>query len=433
MPSPPHQYGAHSQYLLGRSTVHEISYAPDVHSVLAISSLYPPVCLEETTPDKDEKRRNEEQQAATGRKSWKNLRDKEEAVWSPALEAALIEEGEEAVPMRNRIISNHIHQTTGKYRTPKQVGSRLQQLRDTCKLQELRLLIAPPSDDEGDTDVCSSSSPSLPPPLVQLQIPGAQSGMHESPDIALQALPSVAHADIFARVDLELDTSNGMLRNTIALAGYRKDAPLYTVINLAPRPFDYSPGCTCVDLLSFDSTVQFWSPFPVHTETVFSVFIETLSQPIHSELTTMLPLKLRRDERADIKQYRVLQCITPQWYPCIDTLSPINICYCFRQIPTAAPVPNFIGSGGGVSSEWEAQKWQRVVPSHEQVSTQSSYSSLAGWSGQPQEDMMPAVGSSYRRISGPPAQFREDALKCQDGINYDFLAQPAQNYDYLVL
>ena len=36
-------------------------------------------------------------------------------------------------PMRNRFVSDYIYETTGKSRTPKQVGSRLQQLRDTCK------------------------------------------------------------------------------------------------------------------------------------------------------------------------------------------------------------------------------------------------------------------------------------------------------------
>lgn len=44
----------------------------------------------------------------------------------------------------------------------------------------------------------------------------------------------------------------------------------------------------------------------------------------------------------DIEQYRVLQCITPQWSPGID-VSPINICYRFRQIPAATP--NFFEVG----------------------------------------------------------------------------------------
>ena len=105
--------------------------------------------------------------AATGRRSWKTLKGKPEAVWPPALEGALIE-GEHRIysfraafadefasialeeyrkmearpttskygvryPMRNRFISDYILEKTGKTRTAKQVGSRLQQLRDTCK------------------------------------------------------------------------------------------------------------------------------------------------------------------------------------------------------------------------------------------------------------------------------------------------------------
>lgn len=45
-------------------------------------------------------------------------------------------------PMRNRFISDYIFETTGKRRTPKQVGSRLQQLRDTCKKEQSVLNIA---------------------------------------------------------------------------------------------------------------------------------------------------------------------------------------------------------------------------------------------------------------------------------------------------
>lgn len=99
----------------------------------------------------------------TGRKSWKTLKGKTEAVWPPYLEVALFE-GEHPRPLvistqisllpskglsryqpsnpratkslgrfpnRNRFISEYILKKTGKHRTPKQVGSRLQQLRDT--------------------------------------------------------------------------------------------------------------------------------------------------------------------------------------------------------------------------------------------------------------------------------------------------------------
>ncbi|KAL1748647.1 hypothetical protein HDZ31DRAFT_29310 [Schizophyllum fasciatum] len=90
-----------------------------------------------------------------GRKSWKTLKNGE-MVWPPNLEAALIEGLELYVPddsretrllgrfpMRNRFISDHIFDKTGVRRTPKQVGSRLQQLRDTCAGKKLQGLLAP--------------------------------------------------------------------------------------------------------------------------------------------------------------------------------------------------------------------------------------------------------------------------------------------------
>ncbi|KIK56163.1 hypothetical protein GYMLUDRAFT_263841 [Collybiopsis luxurians FD-317 M1] len=87
------------------------------------------------------------------RKSWKTLKGGK-VVWPLHLEAALLEglalyqpdNSRETLllgrfPMRNRFISEHIYKTTGELRTAKQVGSRLQQLRDTCgggkKLQKL--------------------------------------------------------------------------------------------------------------------------------------------------------------------------------------------------------------------------------------------------------------------------------------------------------
>ncbi|KAF9525005.1 hypothetical protein CPB83DRAFT_860393 [Crepidotus variabilis] len=90
-----------------------------------------------------------------GRKSWKTLRGGE-VVWPPELEAALIEGLENyqpddsretrllgRFPMRNRFISDWIYEKTGKRRTAKQVGSRLQQLRDTCGGKKLLKLLSP--------------------------------------------------------------------------------------------------------------------------------------------------------------------------------------------------------------------------------------------------------------------------------------------------
>ncbi|KAF5388707.1 hypothetical protein D9757_004868 [Collybiopsis confluens] len=78
------------------------------------------------------------------RKSWKTLKGGK-MVWPLHLEAALLEglsaykpdNSRETLllgrfPMRNRFISEYIFKTTGELRTAKQVGSRLQQLRDTA-------------------------------------------------------------------------------------------------------------------------------------------------------------------------------------------------------------------------------------------------------------------------------------------------------------
>ncbi|CAK5284885.1 unnamed protein product, partial [Mycena citricolor] len=78
------------------------------------------------------------------RKTWKTFRDGE-TVWPPDLEQALIEGLERhkpedcretrmlgRFPRRNKFIANYIYAKTGKRRSAKQVGSRLQQMRETC-------------------------------------------------------------------------------------------------------------------------------------------------------------------------------------------------------------------------------------------------------------------------------------------------------------
>ncbi|KAG6878281.1 hypothetical protein C0993_009639 [Termitomyces sp. T159_Od127] len=111
----------------------------------------------------------------TGRKTWKTSKGKNEAVWPAHIEAALFDgkidlhlhmlsstadpnvptalekyrpasSGDPKLlrrfPKRNRFISDHIKKVTGKERTPKQVGSRLQQLRDTCQEEKVLKLLS---------------------------------------------------------------------------------------------------------------------------------------------------------------------------------------------------------------------------------------------------------------------------------------------------
>lgn len=84
------------------------------------------------------------------RRSWKTLKGNTEPVWPPYLEVTMLKGLHEykpidsretqilgRFPMRNRFISEYIYQKTGKYRSSKQIGSRLQQIRDTSEGREL--------------------------------------------------------------------------------------------------------------------------------------------------------------------------------------------------------------------------------------------------------------------------------------------------------
>ncbi|KAJ7230130.1 hypothetical protein GGX14DRAFT_410032 [Mycena pura] len=113
------------------------------------------------------------------RKTWKTARGGE-TVWPLELEAALIEGLERYIPddsretrmlgrfpRRNRFISEYILAKTGQRRTPKQVGSRLQQLRESCGGQRLRHLLSPfrePPESPASTADSALNSPSTPPP-----------------------------------------------------------------------------------------------------------------------------------------------------------------------------------------------------------------------------------------------------------------------------
>ncbi|KAJ7626793.1 hypothetical protein FB45DRAFT_54720 [Roridomyces roridus] len=112
------------------------------------------------------------------RKSWKTLRGGE-TVWPLDLEAALLEGLENyqpddsretrmlgRFPRRNRFISDYIFDKTGKRRSAKQVGSRLQQLRESCGGKKLLHLLSPfrqpPAPSDSASSDGSTSSPVSP-------------------------------------------------------------------------------------------------------------------------------------------------------------------------------------------------------------------------------------------------------------------------------
>jgi transcriptional enhancer factor len=137
----------------------------------------------------DDRTRDAVQTIVSGRKSWKTLKGKGEAVWPPYLEAALVEgmlsrlsaafvalmgplalhkyrpetsrsaRSLSRFPNRNRFISDYIFHVTGKRRTAKQVGSRLQQLRDTCGGKRILKLLSSRDFSAPDDDVPLGPAP----------------------------------------------------------------------------------------------------------------------------------------------------------------------------------------------------------------------------------------------------------------------------------
>ncbi|KAH0585353.1 hypothetical protein H2248_008594 [Termitomyces sp. 'cryptogamus'] len=111
---------------------------------------------------------------ATGRQYWKTRGSQGEAIWPPHVEIALLEGLERyqkdtwkpirdhRCPMRNKFISEHIEKTTGVFRTPRQISSRIQHLRDTCQAQSIVDLITPFKHEV--TSTSPSRAPSNTPP-----------------------------------------------------------------------------------------------------------------------------------------------------------------------------------------------------------------------------------------------------------------------------
>ncbi|KAJ3506847.1 hypothetical protein NMY22_g17116 [Coprinellus aureogranulatus] len=113
---------------------------------------------------------------STGRKTFKTDKKRNEAIWPDSIERVLLDalalytpppaRGTRGTlqrfPKRNKLIAQHILEVTGHIRTSKQVGSRIQQLRGTCKDPELMRLLVDRRRFEGSSDSSSrSDSPAL--------------------------------------------------------------------------------------------------------------------------------------------------------------------------------------------------------------------------------------------------------------------------------
>ncbi|THH27835.1 hypothetical protein EUX98_g6350 [Antrodiella citrinella] len=222
------------------------------------------------------------QTIVTGRKCWKTMKGRGEVVWPPYLEAALVEGLEQyrpvetrstralgRFPMRNKFISDrplralaiseYIFKATGKRRTPKQVGSRLQQLRDTCEGKRiLKLLSSRPSDSSNDEDDAPSGSaatrtPSTPSPTCD--------------QVTIDVLPADSYWPLGDYGTIP--SPHSATSATASTSSANHNASLNT-----PRP-----------LRTINSTVTFRSGSPVNAYSSFRVLKD--GQCIHNEETEL--------------------------------------------------------------------------------------------------------------------------------------------------
>lgn len=229
------------------------------------------------------------------RKSWKTLKGNTEPVWPPCLEAMMLKGLQEygpaahsRCPQRNQFISDYIYRKTGKHRSSKQIGSRLQQFKDTSEGREL---IDSLSRNEADSSRRYSHNESNPSPSPSLYSKSSKSSNDNS------STYSSTGASIFSKQYRDMSSSK---RNHLP----DTRTPVYIDIlpessssssrSRAPFSASYKPpqgvaahtsSNTPRPIRDIDPTVTFVSPSTVIGKSSYIVLLD--GAPIHSEDTKL--------------------------------------------------------------------------------------------------------------------------------------------------
>lgn len=184
--------------------------------------------------------------------------------------------------MRNRFISEYIYQKTGKRRTAKQVGSRLQQLRDTCGGRQLLKLLTP---------YRPQNRASRPAPL---NLSGTVSDSDSSSDGSVPPTPTEAHATLqnllyrgVGGLGCDDEPSNIIYIDLIP-----DDAPIGSDVTQVLPPVASSSGANVVRvsqrprrIRDIDPTVTLVAPSSMVAKSHFMV--RTRTGVVHSEVSEM--------------------------------------------------------------------------------------------------------------------------------------------------
>ncbi|KAJ6488887.1 hypothetical protein C8R45DRAFT_248795 [Mycena sanguinolenta] len=237
-----------------------------------------------------------------GRKTWKTSRGGE-TVWPTDLEAALLEGLERyrpddsretrilgRFPRRNRFISDYIFDKTGTRRSPKQVGSRLQQLRESCGDTHLLDILSPfrkPA--HHASSGCTDSAPSSPISSAEEVFPDAS---------------TLPHTIIY--IDILPEGSPDRMCSVTRPSPWSNDGDIIHPSD-HPRP-----------LKSIKPTISFTAPSPIIANSRFTVYSEDLI--LHAE-TVPLGLVLDQPHHRSGFLYSA-QLVPKYWKVILDSPDP---------------------------------------------------------------------------------------------------------------
>ncbi|KAJ7150115.1 hypothetical protein C8R43DRAFT_497667 [Mycena crocata] len=232
------------------------------------------------------------------RKSWKTLRGGE-TVWPLDLEAALLEGLENyqpddsretrmlgRFPRRNRFISDYIFEKTGKRRSAKQVGSRLQQLRESCGGKKLLHLLSPfrqPAYSESSTSSDSTCTSPISPTVGDRSFPGPSPVRHTV--MYIDILPEGA-PDHVGNISPPLWSDSG------------------DVVHASDRPRP---------LASINPMITFVSPVPLLAQSRFTVYSRDLV--LHAETVPLTPVA---DPVSDVSGFLYSAALVPEYWKIIS-------------------------------------------------------------------------------------------------------------------
>ncbi|KAJ3529975.1 hypothetical protein NMY22_g8770 [Coprinellus aureogranulatus] len=204
-----------------------------------------------------------DQVKAIGRRAYKTLKGKGEAVWGPELERALLE----AVEKYHEADRAPAYNKTGKYRSHKQVGSRVQRIRESCEDKRILSYILNGSAPPGpivDEDKALAPTPiptsTLGPPL----------SMNFSPDGRVR----VKRHTFRVYVRLTINRPQGGLHAPfLQLTQNDINSPL--MVNLSPQlDARFDPSRTTLRLSLFSNIVRFFSPWKLKLTTKVVIYYD---------------------------------------------------------------------------------------------------------------------------------------------------------------